>query len=122
MQNFNCPSYFYQPITSRFMESSSSLPQVELTQQWRLDILNSLKQLNATVDSTDPKWEHYENAAEGGSWTKTGEARCCLKDDNMFADCLLELEWFGDSTLDSGSLTILNADGATTMVMEIHFC
>ncbi|XP_026483040.1 tectonin beta-propeller repeat-containing protein-like [Ctenocephalides felis] len=99
-----------------FMESSSSLPQVELTQQWRLDILNSLKQLNATVDSTDPKWEHYENAAEGGSWTKTGEARCCLKDDNMFADCLLELEWFGDSTLDSGSLTILNADGATTMI------
>lgn len=49
---------------------------------------------------------------------KNGDAKCILKGNNGYIDCVVELEWISSDSgsLDSGTLTVLNADGATTIV------
>lgn len=49
---------------------------------------------------------------------KNGEAKCKLKGSSTYEDCIVELEWISSDSgsLDSGTLTILNPDGATTLV------
>lgn len=60
------------------------------------------------------------------SWVKNSEAKCKLKGSATYEDCIIELEWISSDsgTLDFGSFTILNVDGATTLVgfkmMTIH--
>lgn len=62
-----------------------------------------------------------EKAIERSSWVKNGDARCKLKGSNVYEDCVIELEWISSDsgTLDAGTLTILNSDGATTMVNHV---
>lgn len=52
------------------------------------------------------------------SWVKNGEAKRKLKGSAIYEDCIVELEWISSDsdTLDSGTLTILNPDGVTTLV------
>lgn len=49
---------------------------------------------------------------------KNGEAKYKLKNGASFEDCVIELEWISSDSgsLDSGTLTVLNPDGATTVV------
>lgn len=49
---------------------------------------------------------------------KNGEAKCKLKGGSAYTDCVVELEWISSDSgsLDSGTLTVLNVDGATTLV------
>lgn len=49
---------------------------------------------------------------------KTGNAKCKIKNGNLYEDCKIELEWISSDTgsLDSGTLIILNSDGITSIV------
>lgn len=91
----------------------SSTSQTELTQPWRLKILESLKSRLPGNNSVD--FEKYEKAIEKSSWIKSGEAKAA-RPFGPFEECLIELEWVSSSGagLDSGTLTILNPDGVTT--------
>lgn len=52
------------------------------------------------------------------SWIKNGDAKCKVKGSTSYEDCIIELEWISsdNDSLDSGIVTILNSDGATTIV------
>lgn len=52
------------------------------------------------------------------SWVKNGNAKCKVKGGTSYEDCVIELEWISSNSgfLDSGIVTILNSDGATTIV------
>lgn len=52
------------------------------------------------------------------SWIKNSDAKCKVKGSTTYEDCVIELEWISSDSgsLDSGTLTILNSDGATTIV------
>lgn len=82
----------------------------ELEQAWRKRILNDLK----TRLKDDTKFKNYELAIDTTSWAHNGEARCSLNG-TTFVDCILQLEWVEVT----GSLTILNPDGCTTMVINL---
>lgn len=93
-----------------FNDSSSSATDTELTQSWRVKILNDLKNRVNLAE-----FEGYEQAVEMTSWVKSGEVRAS-RVNGTFEDCLIELEWVssGNGEGDSGTLTILNSDGVTT--------
>lgn len=55
---------------------------------------------------------NYEQAVDTTSWIHTGQARISLGCSASYMDCTLQLEWMHSS----GTLTIINPDGATTMV------
>lgn len=57
------------------------------------------------------EYNQYDLAIDTSSWTHSGEARVNLGG-TAYVDCVLQLEWMHTS----GTLTILNPDGATTMV------
>lgn len=95
-----------------FNDSNTNTNDTELTQPWRLKILNDLKN---RVDLTG--YESYEKAVEMTSWVKSGEVRAS-RVNGTFEDCLIELEWVsgGNGDSDSGTLTVLNSDGVTTKI------
>lgn len=79
----------------------------ELDQPWRKQILDSLKERLPNAE----KYDSYEMAVDTSSWVQTGEARVSMKK-RPFLECSLQLEWLQNN----GTLTILNPDGASTMV------
>lgn len=85
----------------------------EIAEPWRIHILEELKSRMKNLNFDTSAWE---KAIERSSWVKNGDARCKIKGTNNYDDCVIELEWISSDsgTLDSGTLTILNADGATT--------
>lgn len=114
--------------------------QGEVAEPWRIHILNELKSRMKELDFDlslcekaieklvliinlirlfilDLKlnnWIYIDRS----SWVKNGEAKCKLKGSSTYEDCIVELEWISSDSgsLDSGTLTILNPDGATTLV------
>lgn len=85
--------------------------QAELTKPWRLKILDDLKTRNV---KTMTGFEEYEKAMETSSWVKSGEVRIS-RVNGLYEDCLIELEYVSSASgLDSGTFTVLNADGVTT--------
>lgn len=96
------PNWFAEP---------GGIQQSELEQPWRVKILQTLKERlpNETAFDTYPK------AIDTSSWVHTGEARINLNG-TAYIDCILQLEWLHTT----GSLTILNPDGATTMVTTCY--
>ncbi|KAF7379139.1 tectonin beta-propeller repeat-containing protein isoform X1 [Vespula maculifrons] len=87
----------------------------EIAEPWRIYILEELKNRLKGIDLDLSK---YEKAIEKSSWVKNGDARCKVKGSNMYQDCIIELEWISSDSgsLDSGTLTILNSDGATILM------
>lgn len=79
-----------------------------LEQPWRMQILQDLK---ARLPLQDV-FVKYEQAVDTTSWVHTGEARVNLGAASGYVDCVLQLEWVQTS----GTLTIMNPEGATTMV------
>lgn len=94
-----------------FADSISSMS-YELDQPWRLRILQELK----SRLPSEEQFKNYEIAVDTTSWSHSGEARVSLGSDS-FVDCILQLEWIHTC----GTLTILNADGATTMVYPVEY-
>lgn len=94
-----------------------SVPQTDLNQPWRIAILDELRSRIPPASNFDA----YETAVETSSWVRNGEARCLLPTDSstaasIYDDCMLQLEWIGNT----GTFTILNADGATTKVRFVQ--
>lgn len=92
-------------VPNWFMEQMS-ITQTELDKPWRLQILENLKTrlLNQT-------YKDVPLAIDTTSWVHAGEGRINLNG-SAYVDCVLQLEWVHTY----GTLTILNSDGATTMV------
>lgn len=83
---------------------------IELTQEWRLNLIERLKNRLKGFEIDQTK---YEKAVEISSWVKSGEAKMA-EGGSAFADCLVELEWLTSaSKTGSGTLTILNPDSVT---------
>ncbi|CAH1130207.1 unnamed protein product [Ceutorhynchus assimilis] len=89
-----------------FSDSNCGAMQEEFEQPWRNRILEDLKGRLPNQD----KFTLYEPAIDTTSWIHKGEARVNLGT-STFVDCILQLEWIQTT----GTLTILNPDGATTM-------
>ncbi|XP_034938051.1 tectonin beta-propeller repeat-containing protein [Chelonus insularis] len=106
----------------KWLADNYSLTQGEIAESWRMHILEELKNRMKNFNFDSSVWEQ---AVERSSWVKNGDAKCKLKGSNNYEDCVIELEWISSDSgsLDSGTLTVLNADGATTImqfpVMEI---
>ncbi|XP_046426690.1 tectonin beta-propeller repeat-containing protein isoform X1 [Neodiprion fabricii] len=99
----------------KWMVESNGTTCGELTEPWREHILCNLKK---RLKDLDVNILSYEKAIEMSSCVKNGDARCQLKGSKAYQDCVLELEWISNTSgyVDSGTLTILNTDGATTML------
>uniref|UniRef100_A0ABD2WY66 Galectin domain-containing protein n=1 Tax=Trichogramma kaykai TaxID=54128 RepID=A0ABD2WY66_9HYME len=99
----------------KWLVETNGSNQVEIIEEWRINILNELKN---RLKGIDFDVDLCEKAIEKSSWVKNGEAKCKLKGTSLFEDCIVELEWISSDagTLDFGTLTILNTDGVTTMV------
>lgn len=98
-----------------FNESAVAVGQHELTEPWRLKIVQALAHNANKVNGMEQR-EKFELAVDTSSWVKTGEGKMA-KLNGQFEDCLIELEWVSAGAaneLDSGTLTILNPDGVTT--------
>lgn len=56
------------------------------------------------------------------SWAKYGDAKCKVKGSTSYKECVIELEWISSDSgsLDSGTVTILNVDGVTTIVGSLN--
>ncbi|XP_066251035.1 tectonin beta-propeller repeat-containing protein isoform X2 [Euwallacea similis] len=89
-----------------FGDSNCGAMQEEFEQPWRNRILEDLKSRLPTQATFD----FYERAVDTTSWLHKGEARVNLGS-GSYIDCILQLEWIQTT----GTLTILNSDGATTM-------
>ncbi|XP_008548798.1 tectonin beta-propeller repeat-containing protein isoform X1 [Microplitis demolitor] len=87
----------------------------ETAEPWRIHILEELKNRMKDVNFD---MSTCEKAIERSSWVKNGDAKCKLKGSNNYEDCVIELEWISSDggSLDFGTLTVLNADGATTVM------
>lgn len=96
-----------------FNSVNPDLSLLEVNQPWRIQLMEKLKIKYDTKEV--PDIEKYVKAVEMSSWTKSGEAKVA-KLGHPFEECLIQLEWISSSAagLDSGTLTILNADGAST--------
>lgn len=101
-----------------FNDTLHSNSELELTQQWRIDILSRLKSRLAHLPADfDP--DKYEKAVELSSWVKTGEVKMSRPSTgSQFEECLIQLEWVSSSGsgLDSGTFTILTPDGQKTKI------
>lgn len=104
----------------QWFSDAGSMAAPELTQPWRVQILQSLK-ARVSPERIDGL-ERYEKAVEKSSWVKSGEVRAA-KPFESFEEAIVELEWVtssssvldcGAPTQDSGTLTILAPDGVTT--------
>nr|XP_012138100.1 PREDICTED: tectonin beta-propeller repeat-containing protein isoform X2 [Megachile rotundata] len=87
----------------------------DTAEPWRMYILEELKRRLNKVQF-DPTI--YEKVVEKSSWIKNSDAKCKVKGSTTYEDCVIELEWISSDSgfLDSGTLTILNSDGATTIM------
>ncbi|KAK0160372.1 hypothetical protein PV328_007788 [Microctonus aethiopoides] len=87
----------------------------EISEPWRIHILETLRSRMNNLNFDTSKWE---KAIDRSSWIKHGDARYKLKGSNIYEDCAVELEWISSdsSTLDSGTLTVLNIDGITALM------
>ncbi|XP_033340443.1 tectonin beta-propeller repeat-containing peroxin 23 isoform X2 [Megalopta genalis] len=87
----------------------------DIGEPWRIHILDELKKRLQKIQY-DPLI--YEKVVEKSSWVKNGDAKCKVKGSTTYEDCIIELEWISSDSgsLDSGTITILNANGATTIV------
>lgn len=94
------PNWFKDSVT--FSESS-----INLNTEWRLKMIELLKNRLNDFDTSS-----YVKAIEMSSWVKSVEAKVTKND--IFEDCLIELEWLTSATTGSGTLTILNLDGVST--------
>lgn len=90
-----------------FAEAGSAGLQSEFDEPWRVKILQQL-QVRSTVSE---KFKNWQLAVDTTSWIHSGEARVAWGS-GPFVDCILQLEWVEIT----GSLTILNPDGASPMV------
>lgn len=90
-----------------FGETGLSNTSEFLEQPWRVQILQNLQSRLPLQ-----KVFNYEQAVDTTSWVHKGEARVDLSDLEGYVDCMLQLEWVQNT----GTLTIINPDGATTMV------
>lgn len=105
-----------------FNDVVSAVNETELTQSWRINILDKLKK-RLSVAGADLDFDKYEKAVEKSSWVKSGEAKMS-KPGGHYEECLIELEWVNSSGtgLDSGTFTILTPDGVATKVYsEIQY-
>ncbi|XP_050309364.1 tectonin beta-propeller repeat-containing protein isoform X2 [Anthonomus grandis grandis] len=89
-----------------FADSNCGAMQEDFEQPWRNKILFDLKSRLPNKE----KFSLYPPAVDTTSWVHKGEARVNLRS-SAFVDCILELEWIQTT----GTLTILNPDGATDM-------
>ncbi|XP_066589836.1 tectonin beta-propeller repeat-containing protein [Prorops nasuta] len=98
----------------KWVTDGNSVAQDEIYEPWRIAILESLRNRMHKLSSDLSK---YENAVERSSWVKTADAKCKLRSINTFDDCIIELEWISSEcgSLDAGTFTVLNSDGATTI-------
>ncbi|VEN49848.1 unnamed protein product [Callosobruchus maculatus] len=110
------------PLPNWFGDSSGcgSSSSLDVDAPWRQSILRELRRRTPP----DDQFAHYERPGEAAaSWVHKGEARVQRGGDaGSWIDCLLELEWVQEGSLGNtgsimctGSLTILNADGASTL-------
>lgn len=100
-----------------FVDSMSSINEAELSQTWRINILDNLKKRLSGTEDLD--LDKYQKAVEKSSWIKSGEAKMSKPGQSLYEECLIELEWVnssGGSGMDSGTFTILTPDGVTTRV------
>ncbi|KAJ8680209.1 hypothetical protein QAD02_015996 [Eretmocerus hayati] len=99
----------------KWINEGNGPSQEEVVEPWRIHIL---KELKTRTDGIDFDLSLCEKAIEKSSWVKNGEAKCKLKGSSTYDDCIVELEWISSDSgsLDSGTLTVLNPDGATTLV------
>lgn len=89
-----------------FAEAGGGASQTEIAEPWRLKILQELK-----LRLPSEKYKNWQLAVDTTSWVHTGEARVSWGS-GQFVDCVLQLEWVQTT----GTLTVLNPDGASTMV------
>lgn len=87
---------------------------MELNEPWRIELLEELRKRLPESD-----YSKYEAAIDMSSWVKRGEARCLPRGSSIHAtyeECIIEMEWISNSNgaMHSGTLTVLNPDGATT--------
>ncbi|KAK1121372.1 hypothetical protein K0M31_010666 [Melipona bicolor] len=87
----------------------------DIAEAWRIYILEELKK---RLQKVQYDRSIYEKVVEKSSWVKNGDAKCKLKGSTSYEDCIIELEWISSDSgsLDSGIVTILNSDGATTVM------
>lgn len=87
----------------------------ETAESWRIFILEELKK---RLQQVQYEASAYEKVVEKSSWVKNGDAKCKTKSNTSYEDCVIELEWISSDSgfLDSGTVTILNSDGATTIM------
>ncbi|XP_058805378.1 tectonin beta-propeller repeat-containing protein isoform X2 [Phymastichus coffea] len=99
----------------KWIAESNGSSQGEVAETWRIQILDELRKRLKDIDFDISL---YERAVEKSSWVKNGEAKCKLKGSLTYDDCVVELEWISSDseTFGSGTLTILNPDGVTTLV------
>ncbi|XP_008194152.1 tectonin beta-propeller repeat-containing protein isoform X3 [Tribolium castaneum] len=88
-----------------FAETGGGASQTEIGEPWRLKILQELKLRLPTE-----KYKNWQLAVDTTSWVHSGEARVSWGS-GQFVDCVLQLEWVQTT----GTLTVLNPDGASTM-------
>ncbi|OAD62069.1 Tectonin beta-propeller repeat-containing protein [Eufriesea mexicana] len=87
----------------------------DIAEAWRICILEELKKRLQKIQF-DPSI--YQKVVEKSSWVKNGDVKCKVKGSTSYEDCVIELEWISSDSgsLDSGIVTILNSDGATTIM------
>lgn len=93
-----------------FGDSDLHQPNADFDQPWRIKILDDLKK-RLPLKHT---FSDFELAVNTTSWLHTAEARVHFNSSG-YHECILQLEWIENN----GTLTILNPDGATTMVSTI---
>lgn len=105
-----------QQLPNWFKDSMTIETTIELTKEWRLKLIEKLKNRLNNFEIDQSK---YERAIESSSWVKSGEAKAS-KGNEPFSDCLIELEWLmsASTIAGTGTLTILNPDGVT-MKMQL---
>ncbi|XP_076684994.1 tectonin beta-propeller repeat-containing peroxin 23 isoform X3 [Andrena cerasifolii] len=86
----------------------------DIAEPWRIHILEELK---SRLEKVQFDASVFEKVVEKSSWVKNGDVKCQVKGSTSYEDCVIELEWISSDSgsLDSGTVTVLNSDGATTI-------
>ncbi|XP_031840486.2 tectonin beta-propeller repeat-containing peroxin 23 isoform X3 [Nomia melanderi] len=99
----------------KWIADSNGTGQGDIAEPWRIHILEELKKRLQKISFDSAI---YEKVVEKSSWVKNGDAKCKVKGSTSYKECVIELEWISSDSgsLDSGTVTILNSDGVTTIV------
>ncbi|KZC04781.1 Tectonin beta-propeller repeat-containing protein, partial [Dufourea novaeangliae] len=99
----------------KWIADTNGINNGDIAEPWRIHILEELKKRLHKIQFDS---SIYEKVVEKSSWVKNGDAKCKVKGGTLYEDCIIELEWISSDSgsLDSGTVTILNSDGATTIV------